>query len=1185
MTMNYIEAKYLDMIPEEKLSVLVAAEFFCQNAYRYLYVIRDNKVVSILKKEDVSFIESGIPELDAGRYFVSDDIVSDAHVRKQFSRRPFINRLAVIDSNQRLIGEFNDGSLPDKARNIQKNMMALRYVPLFEEALKRVFFENGWKSALVLSDEAVFDEFRKCLPWIKCERSDKYIQTNHSVIFNFLFHNKLNHYFCSDSRIKELSKIVEKVAFIKLNEYLKSSGINYLLLRAPVYECLDCLSQFETDHRKNGNSQRELIDSDEYMEQFADTSSLICDIRAGNHLGSHIEDNGWIFVQTAAVNDMISVCDGRRKTLPELDIYQNTVHIFGTCLVYGFMTANSDTIPSLLQKKDTYREIRFVNHGALLGRNLLNMIVDILSTELRNGDAVVLIDIFEDYPDDAEYGIIDTNNFFNENKPKNETWFLDFPLHCNSKANQLIADMIERELCLTSLRNERKVTHCYVSECGRLNRKIFFVLHKQPSPSELSRISEISRSAGVESIFLNPNDSGMFPEQNSRPGEYCAVVHYGLEYDYHLYPQYHFFIESVDMLEPEFIKEITGSFKIKDKRILLYLGKFPEESYDIDGGAQLANQLISSLSHICHLDLAFIRKEKETYSDPFVYSISYEEYIDPYGNKFSRRMKNLDTNRAAIMNGKDYDLIIAGHCSKFFGIEDEADLMKKAVIFPMMLTSGYKRSGEIVPTYYTERENMVLSNVSEIITPSTEELNDIINDYDVDPKKVSVIPRGISPLFSSRHRKCCSECAELVSIGSFKIQKNHISELICLKMLLDSGMTSIHLTMIGAIHDRDNYEELCRYIKDNALEAYVTLYHNISQKKVAKILENMDICISCSLWETFGRGIFECMTAGLPCVLSDKLEVIKSYAAGKNNVVFCRDKNEMSDSIRHLILCPEAYCAASEDSLFVSRKVSYYMEREQLVTELVYKRFGHKTEYMSWNDNAYETIWNGAYSECLRHGDRIRKYYKYPNEAKIKAEFHAQKCAYENGISTAEPLFISFDRRDNRFFMESRFIRHRSGNEYPVSPEILDKFLKNVVLLQQLPTNQLRPFLAFKEEFSEAADYYSNACKDDISEEIEWLFGLDYKVFVHGDMLLKNIGICQDEVFLFDFQNSCCGPSDWDKSYLLSEFTPEFSARYIDETVSRFVLLILKIRIGRAIKQKRDFFDILQRLVKWERFI
>ena len=64
---------------------------------------------------------------------------------------------------------------------------------------------------------------------------------------------------------------------------------------------------------------------------------------------------------------------------------------------------------------------------------------------------------------------------------------------------------------------------------------------------------------------------------------------------------------------------------------------------------------------MCQLDGTFIRKEKEAYSNPYVKDVRYEEYIDPYGNKFSRRMKNFGTNRSAIINGNDYDLIIAGH--------------------------------------------------------------------------------------------------------------------------------------------------------------------------------------------------------------------------------------------------------------------------------------------------------------------------------------------------------------------------------------------------------------------------------------------------------------------------------------------------------------------------------------------
>ncbi|MEE0983792.1 MAG: hypothetical protein U0L38_07040, partial [Bacteroidales bacterium] len=87
--------------------------------------------------------------------------------------------------------------------------------------------------------------------------------------------------------------------------------------------------------------------------------------------------------------------------------------------------------------------------------------------------------------------------------------------------------------------------------------------------------------------------------------------------------------------------------KIK-KNVLLYLGKFPGYGFDVDGGSILARQLIDILKIQCNLTVVFIRKNSEIYIDSLVREIRYVEYKNPFGNKFLRRMQNLDTNREAI---------------------------------------------------------------------------------------------------------------------------------------------------------------------------------------------------------------------------------------------------------------------------------------------------------------------------------------------------------------------------------------------------------------------------------------------------------------------------------------------------------------------------------------------------------
>ena len=227
---------------------------------------------------------------------------------------------------------------------------------------------------------------------------------------------------------------------------------------------------------------------------------------------------------------------------------------------------------------------------------------------------------------------------------------------------------------------------------------------------------------------------------------------------------------------------LLSFYQLLHKRVLLYLGKFPGDYGDMDGGSQLSYQLVESLKNKSLLDVCFIRKGEQIYQNAGVHKISYIPYIDPNGNKFQRRMLNIETNQKAIGDGREYDLIIAAHCSKLFGLQNYPSVMKKAVIFPMFLTQSYQRANELVPQEYTEQERAVLNNVSQILTPSSEEKEDMIKYFSVQPEKIKVIPRGISPILKPHIRRCSD--VKMISIGSIKEQKNHIDDLRLLNILL-----------------------------------------------------------------------------------------------------------------------------------------------------------------------------------------------------------------------------------------------------------------------------------------------------------------------------------------------------------------------------------------------------------------
>lgn len=375
---------------------------------------------------------------------------------------------------------------------------------------------------------------------------------------------------------------------------------------------------------------------------------------------------------------------------------------------------------------------------------------------------------------------------------------------------------------------------------------------------------------------------------------------------------------------------------VHKKNILLYLGKFPGYGFDVDGGSILARQLIDTLKVRCNLTVAFIRKNKETFSDPKVKLVRYVEYKNPFGNKFPRRLQNLDTNRAAIGNHTEYDAIITAHVSKFFGFEHApSSFWSKTILFPMFCTNSYRRAGESVPEKYTEMERFVLNHVKKIITPSEAEMTDIVSDYSINPAKITVIYRGINPIFHFLPRRHNLNQPQLVCIGSIKKQKNNIAALSVLDILVKKGIDA-RINLVCTVQEMELYNNLLAFIKNHGLTQRVHFFIEQTQKQVAEIVQESDINISVSNWETFGRGIFEGISCGLPTFVFSKLTGVQKICQGNNGVYFVKDVEEMATEIEKVIKSPEKYFQMSESLRTLADKVSYDKEKSSLINTILY---------------------------------------------------------------------------------------------------------------------------------------------------------------------------------------------------------------------------------------------------------
>ena len=250
------------------------------------------------------------------------------------------------------------------------------------------------------------------------------------------------------------------------------------------------------------------------------------------------------------------------------------------------------------------------------------------------------------------------------------------------------------------------------------------------------------------------------------------------------------------------------------------------------------------------------------------------------------------------------------------------------------MSSSYLRSNEFVPSKYTEAEQKIVSKISKIITPSQSEKEDIIKDYAVSENKIIIIPRAVNAFINSKLR-LRSKRNKLIYIGAIKKQKRNDEAIILLSEIKKMGLKS-HLYLVGSIQDNQLYTHCLDLIKNLDLENDITFCGVLSQNEIAIILNDMDINISVSRWETFGRGIFEGLSAGLPTVVYDNIDCLAEYATINNGISYVENLNDFVGKVYELCTNSNFYKIQSNEALENSSQFSIEKQKKLLLKEILY---------------------------------------------------------------------------------------------------------------------------------------------------------------------------------------------------------------------------------------------------------
>lgn len=242
---------------------------------------------------------------------------------------------------------------------------------------------------------------------------------------------------------------------------------------------------------------------------------------------------------------------------------------------------------------------------------------------------------------------------------------------------------------------------------------------------------------------------------------------------------------------------------------------------------------------------------------------------------------------------------------------------------------------------------------------------------------------------------------------------------------------------------------------------------------------------------------------------------------------------------------------------------------------------------MTWKESDCTEIYNGRYSKCLLKGKIVRKYFTYDNQKRFLEEYSKMKTAYEQGILVPKPVAFGYDTELCKWFIESEYLPF-VPIEGKLDRPLFDSVCELIGRIQNIHYESDGIWDRQLIDFSGALSYVDKLEAEKKENILDTLRSLKTEKFMHGDFLPKNLGITSGGIATFDFQNSGMGPKQWDLCYFLSDYEPDLISEDIypliyDEWIE-LIMIIIKIRMGRAFRKQEMIEDYKCKLAGWRRF-
>lgn len=137
----------------------------------------------------------------------------------------------------------------------------------------------------------------------------------------------------------------------------------------------------------------------------------------------------------------------------------------------------------------------------------------------------------------------------------------------------------------------------------------------------------------------------------------------------------------------------------------------------------------------------------------------------------------------------------------------------------------------------------------------------------------------------------------IVSVSRLSEEKAHIRSLKVFKKLKNEGF-NFHWHVVGDGEDRKRIE---KFIKQNAMQDYVTLYGN--QSNPYPYIKSADLFYLGSYHESFGISLIESMILGIPTVSTKTISAVE--VVGDNGLICGNNEQAIENTLRMVLKKPE----------------------------------------------------------------------------------------------------------------------------------------------------------------------------------------------------------------------------------------------------------------------------------------